>query len=119
MGNSVAKASNVIATPGTIMFPGAEQGTWTPGPVATQPHTKITMGGSEHALKQAQCTFTFSGVGPAPAKPTVNGAETVILTPQPTKLTSGGIGVLVHGDKQVGAYGNELSIISDNQITTA
>lgn len=115
MGNPVAKVGEVMAKGGTSMYSPATSGSWVATPVVPTPHGNITIGGV-NALKKAECVFLFFGVDPNGV--TVAGSEKVVLEPQSTRLTGGGVGVLVSGDKQTGNYGNELSVSSSNPLTT-
>jgi hypothetical protein len=115
-GNSVARTGDVIATPGTTLFTGANAGSWTAGPISVQTYSKLTIGG-QLVIHGASCTFSFTGTT-GPGAP-ITGIETVTLPAGVTVLQKGQSGVLVQGDSATGAFGNKLEVQTANKLTTA
>lgn len=113
---SVAVEDEVIATPGTAPFTGAESGTWTAGPVSYRSYGSLTVGGI-NVIYEASCTFNFSGASSSGAA--VIGSETVTLTAGSTLLQKNESGVLVNGDSATGTYGNELKVQSSGPLKTS
>lgn len=114
MAKRVAVDGTVVAIPGAVPFPGAQNGTWTAMPVQYTTDPKIKTGGKP-VITKAQCTFMFAGVGPAPAFPAVNGQEKVTLSAKKTKLQKQ---VLVEGDMIMSPYGNQLKVVAVTKIKT-
>jgi hypothetical protein len=115
---SVAAKDDVSATPGTVPFTGADQGTWTAGEINAPGHPELQMGGA--VISEASCVFSFqgsnSGTGAA-----VTGQETVTLTSGTTKLHVGQVSVLVDGDETTGdgGFGNKLTVTSTRKLATS
>ncbi len=115
-GESVAGEGEVVATPGSTPFTGAETGVWTAGPIAVQSYSKLTIGGKP-VIHQAQCTFNFSGQSSSGAS--IVGSETVQLKAGQTLLQKTQGGVLVNGDTATGQFGNKLEVRTTNVLHSA
>jgi hypothetical protein len=116
-GKSVAVSGEVIATPGTTFFTGADSGTWTAGAVNVQSYSKLTVG-SKAVLHEAKCTFTFSGANSGTGA-TITGSETVTLKAGATLLQKGLTSVLVQGDSATGSFGNKLQVQTVSKLRSA
>ena len=115
MTKPVAKVGQVLPTPGTMPLSPAVSGAWVPGPVVYTEHAKIKIG-SVSALHKAECTFTFTGTDPNGV--VVTGTEDVALEAGSTKLTAGGLSVLVDGDQEQGQHQNKLAVVAVNKLKT-
>jgi hypothetical protein len=114
MGKSVALEQDVVTIPGSMLYHPATSGTWVALSVKVKAYPKLKLGGSG-VIYEAECTFTFAGVGPAPANSPVNRQETVTLTAKQTKLQKR---VLVQGDAMQSSYGNQLKIVTTSKVKT-
>ena len=115
-GNSVAVTGEVVATPGTTPFTGANAGSWAAGPISVQTYSKVTIGG-QPVMHRASCTFSFTGTTSNGAP--VSGSEVVTLTAGTTVLQKGQSGVLVQGNSATGTFGNKLAVQTASKLTTA
>ena len=115
MAKSVATIGDVLATPGTTPFTGAEAGVWTPGPVSHTSYAQLRSSGVP-AISEATCIFSFAGTAKGGAA--VAGSETVVLRAGPTVLQRGSSGVIVHGDSATGEFGNRLAAASAEPLRT-
>jgi hypothetical protein len=114
-GKSLATQADVIATPGTMPFTGAQSGTWTAGPTTVTPHPHIQVGGAP-VISGAACVFSFAGVNSGGTA--VTGQENVALQAGATKLRDGSATLLVNGDQATGAFGNMLQVTSAHKLAT-
>ena len=115
MSKTVIVDGDVIATAGTAPYPPAASGSWTPGSVVFTKHNKLSVNGVK-VVYQAKCTFNFSGQTSDSPPKVVTASEEVLLKATSTKLMEGGVDVLLHGDKKVGAYGNTLEAKASRQL---
>jgi hypothetical protein len=116
-GNSVAVTGEVVATPGTTPFTGANPGgSWTAGSISMQTYGKLTIG-DQPVMHGASCTFSFSGTTGTGAP--ISGSEVVTLTAGTTVLQKGQSGVLVQGNSATGTFGNTLAVQTARKLTTA
>lgn len=115
-GKNVAGQGDVIATPGTLPFTGAQSGTWTPGAITATAHPELQVGGAP-VITQASCTFSFAGVNASGTA--VTGQEAVTLPAGATTLHVGPDTVLVNGDQAAGAFGNKLQVVSTRTVLTS
>jgi hypothetical protein len=113
---SIAVEGDVSATPGNTPYTGAESGSWTAGTITYQGYDPLTIGGTR-VVREASCTFSFSGASSSGA--TITGTETVTLSASATKLQGGSSNLLVDGDSEVGSYGNELLVQTGAKLQTA
>jgi hypothetical protein len=105
-GRKAVKAGEVKATAATAMYPPAVAGAWVAGPVIETASGRHGSGGAPF-LREARCTFNFTGTGPPPAHPPIAAASTVVLSPQTTGRRRAWK-VLRDGDSATDPYGNEL-----------
>jgi hypothetical protein len=106
--SSVAAASDVSATPGTIP-PSGESGTWSAGDISVTPHPHLVVG-ADPAISSASCEFTFSG----------GGSETLTLNATATVLHCDDVSVLVDGDHVISTQtGNQLTVSSTRTLKTS
>lgn len=112
---SLATQTDVIATPGTMPFTGAQSGTWTAGPITVTPHPHIQADGAP-VISGAACTFSFAGVNSGGTA--VTGQDPVTLPAGATKLRDGPATLLVNGDQATGAFGNMLQVTSAHKLAT-
>jgi len=118
-GNSVAVTGEVVTTPGTTPFTGADPArpwSWRAGPISLQTYSKLTVGG-QPVIHEARCTFSFTGT--ASNGTPVPGSEVVTLTARATALQKGQSGVLVQGNSATGPFGNKLAVQTARKLTTA
>jgi hypothetical protein len=115
-GKRVAVTGEVVATPGTTPFTGANAGNWTVGPIGVQTYSKLTIGG-QPVIHRASCTFSFTGTTSTGAP--ITGIETVTLTAGTTVLQKGQSGILVQENSFTGNFGNKLEVQTANKLTTA
>jgi uncharacterized Zn-binding protein involved in type VI secretion len=117
--SNIALDGDVIAIPGTVPYPPAVSGAWIPGPVIYTSYPNVKSNGRP-VIYEARCTFTFTGVGPAPANNPVSGTEDVTLQASSTSVNDGQSSVLLDGDSETGSYGNQLQVIAPmNPIRTS
>jgi hypothetical protein len=105
-GRKAVKAGEVTATAGTTMYPPAVAGAWVAGPVIETASGRHGSGGVPF-LREARCTFNFTGVGPPPAQPPLAASSTVVLAPRTTQRRRAWK-VLRDGDSATDQYGNQL-----------
>ena len=82
-----------------------------PGPVTYTAYSKVSVNGVS-VIYEARCTFTFTGVGPAPANNPVSGTEDVTLSAGDTAVNGSQSSVLLDGDSETGTYGNQLQAVA-------
>jgi hypothetical protein len=111
---AVATAADVSATAGTVPVTGST-GTWTAGAIQVTTCDAVRTGGQ--IIREASCTFSYSGTTTSTPSSPVTATEDVKLTAATTVLTCGQP-VLVDGDKKVGAHGNQLKVASGRPLRT-
>ena len=116
MGKQVAVEGDVLAIPGTTLYTGAANGSWTAMPVQYTSYSKLTVSGKA-VIYEATCKFLFGGASASGAP--VVGQEDVKLTAQTTKLQGSLSKVLVTSDSANGQYGNQLKVNAANKLATA
>jgi hypothetical protein len=109
---SVAGDGDVSATAGTVLFTGADKGTWTAGSVQLKTYAKLEAGGKP-VVHQAECTFSFSG---SAGNTAVTGTSRVTLTKPGRPLQKGQQSVLVDGDSVTDSFGNKLAVTSTRRL---
>ena len=112
----VARQGEVTATAGTTPFTGADNGTWTAGPVSYTAYAKLKRGGTG-VIHRASCLFSFSGANSSGTA--VAGTSTVTLTAGTTKLQKGVSNVLQNNDEASDSYGNKLKASSSEKLKSA
>ncbi len=100
-------ASKAVAVVGdAIAVPAAS---FAPGPIVYTSYSNLSIGGTA-VIYSVACTFTHSSTG---------ATEPIVLMAGSTTLQKGSTGVLVNGDSQKGALGNELKIVASSNLLTA
>jgi hypothetical protein len=103
----VATTGEVTATVSTTLVKPATTGVWAAGTIHETPHDKLKAAGSK-ALREAKCTFRFTGSDSSGAA--VAGTEDVTLSATATLLQKQHGGVLLDADNKAGdTYGNTLT----------
>jgi hypothetical protein len=111
-----AKTGDTTKTVGTTMFTGASSGSWTGATITETAYPLLKIGGVA-AIHQASCVFSFSGFAADGTTP-VNGSSTVTLTASPTTLQKSSTFVLRNGDTTQDTYGNTLTVVAANILSS-
>jgi len=117
-GKSVAKKGDVTATKGSKMYGGADDGSWTAGPVSETPYSNLKTDGSQ-VVYEATCKFSFKGTKTVGnSKVNVLGTSDVKLSAETKLLQKGQSKVLVDGNEKKDSYENKLSVSASNKLKT-
>jgi hypothetical protein len=120
-GVAVATEGDVVVTVGTVPYQLNSSGTWIAGSVSYVSYAYLTVDGKK-VVSEASCGFSFSGKEDAePHKPVVTpGPQTLKLAPpQQTLLQKGDAQVLRNGDTASDQWGNTLTVVTQNPLTSA
>ena len=116
-GRPVAVEGTVVASSaGASLPPPATAGTWT-NPGVSETKVDHLKAGGKKVVRQATCTFSFSGTDSS-SNP-VTASATATLTPGPTTLEGGGSPLLRNGDTVADSgqaptpsFNNTLTVVS-------
>ena len=119
-GIAVATEGDVVVTLGTMPYQAGSSGLWSAGSVSYVSYAYLTVDGKK-VISEASCGFSFSGKKDAePHDPVVTpGPQTLKLAPpQPTLLQKGDAHVLRNGDTASDQWGNTLTVVTQNRLTS-
>ena len=119
-GVAVAAEGDVVVTVGTVPYQPNSSGLWSAGSVSYVSYAYLTVDGKK-VISEASCGFSFSGTKNAePHDPVVTpGPQTLKLAPpQPTVLQKGDAQVLRNGDTATDQWGNTLTVVTQNRLTS-
>jgi hypothetical protein len=119
-GLAVATEGDVVVTLGTVPYQVGSSGLWSAGSVSYVSYAYLTVDGKK-VISEASCGFSFSGKKDVePHDPVVTpGPQSLKLSPpQPTLLQKGDAHVLRHGDTASDQWGNTLTVVTQNRLTS-
>jgi hypothetical protein len=119
-GPAVATEGDVVVTVGTVPYQPNSTGVWSAGGVSYISYAYLMVDGKK-VISEASCGFSFSGAKNAPPYDPVAtpGPQTLKLTPpQQTLLQKGDAQVLRNGDTASDQWGNTLTVVTQNVLTS-
>ncbi len=119
MGKAAGVKGDASATAVATHTTATYAGSWIAAPQPNESsYSKLTAGGVQ-VIYEVSWDFTYSGTDSAANGAAVVDSSTVTVTAGNTVLQSGNNKVLVNGDKNQDAHGNQVIIEASGKLTTA